>query len=247
VLLGLPMAAATLLVAPAAAGATLPQQSPIDLRRATAVRRPELPPLQVEYPHEVDLRVRYVSRDLDDPAGCDTRGREETIEAEVPEGAAAVVLGGRRFALRQFHFHTPAEHTLDGRRPPLEQHFVHAGPDGETLVVGLLLHGGGHGGTAADRVLTDLPEECGDEIEVPGADLAAALPRDLTTFRYTGSLTTSPFTEPVAWNVLARRGRVASATLDGFRSLFPDGDARDTQPLNGRTVALRPQRPHGHH
>ncbi|HZG90081.1 MAG TPA: carbonic anhydrase family protein, partial [Pseudonocardia sp.] len=95
--------------------------------------------------------------------------------------------------------------------------------------------------------LTELPQECGDEIAVPGVDLAAALPRDLTTFRYTGSLTTSPFTEPVSWNVLARRGRVATATLDGFRSLFPDGDARDTQPLNGRTVALRPQRPGGHH
>ncbi len=80
---------------------------------------------------------------------------------------------------------------LDDRRFPVEQHFVHRGPDGQTLVLGLFLAGGGRGGTLQDAVLREMPEECGEEIEVSG-DLAAALPSDLSTFRYDGSLTTAP-------------------------------------------------------
>lgn len=130
---------------------------------------------------------------------------------------------------------------LDGHRFPVEQHWVHRGDDGSTLVLGLFLAAGGRGGTTQDRVLERLPEECGEEVEVADLDLAGALPRDLDTFRYTGSLTTAPYTEPVSWLVLARHRSVATATAARLRALFPDGDARDLQPLGGRTVVLRRQ------
>lgn len=61
---------------------------------------------------------------------------------------------------------------------------MHAGPHGRTLVVALLLHGGGSGATLQDDVLARLPVECGAEEQVPRADLAAALPGDLATYRY---------------------------------------------------------------
>jgi carbonic anhydrase len=238
-LLGVPALAATALITPSAAAAP-PHQSPIHIRSREAVPAPDLPALEIDYPRHVDLRVHYVRKDQSDPAGCSVRGREEVVEAEVPEGVAGVRIGGTRYELLQFHFHTPAEHRLDGRRFPVEQHFVHRGPDGETLVVGLFLTPGGHGGTVQDAVLGGLPEECGPEREVTG-DLAAALPRELSTFRYQGSLTTSPYSEPVSWLVLARQQKVAAASLNGYRKLFPEGDARETQPLNGRVVQYRPQ------
>lgn len=248
-LVSLPVAAAALVLptgAVAHAGAPLPgapqpQQSPIALDTGAAQPAPELPELVVEYPDDVEVSVRYVSRDPDDPAGCTTRGREETIEAEVPEGAAAVLLGDDRYELVQFHFHTPSEHTLDGRRFPVEQHFVHRGPAGETLVIGLFLTGDGPGGTPQDAVLARLPEECGEEVAVAGLDLASALPCDLSTLRYPGSLTTSPNTEGVSWLVLRTPGAVAASTVQGFLELFPEGDARDLQPLGDRVVRLREQ------
>jgi carbonic anhydrase len=239
VLLGVPALAATALITPSAAAAP-PHQSPIHIRSREAVPAPDLPALEIDYPRHVDLRVHYVRKDESDPAGCSVRGREEVVEAEVPEGVAGVRIGGTRYELLQFHFHTPAEHRLDGHRFPVEQHFVHRGPDGETLVVGLFLTPGGHGGTVQDAVLGGLPEECGPEREVAG-DLAAALPRELSTFRYQGSLTTSPYSEPVSWLVLARQQKVAAASLNGYRKLFPEGDARETQPLNGRVVQYRAQ------
>jgi len=238
-LLGVPALAATALITPSAAAAPA-YQSPIHIRSRDAVEAPDLPALEIDYPRHVDLRVRYVRKDEGDPAGCSVRGREEVVEAEVPEGAAGVRIGGTRYELLQFHFHTPAEHRLDGRRFPVEQHFVHRGPDGEMLVVGLFLTPGGRGGTVQDAVLGGLPEECGPEREVAG-DLAAALPRDLSTFRYQGSLTTAPYSEPVSWLVLAHQQKVAAASINGYRKLFPDGDARETQPLDGRVVQFRPQ------
>lgn len=243
VLRAVPLTAAALALSPALPAAATPVggQSPIALSVRDARRDRGLPELVVDYPDSVDVRVRYVSRDAGDPAGCTTRGREETIEAEVPAGAAGLRLGDRRYELLQFHFHTPSEHVLDGRRFPVEQHWVHRGDDGSTLVLGLLLAAGGRRGTAQDRVLERLPEECGEEVEVPGLDLAGALPRDLDTLRYSGSLTTSPFTEPVSWLVLTRPGSVRPGTAARLREAFPDGNARDLQPLGGRTVVLRRQ------
>ena len=239
-LIGAPAVAAAALITPTAACAAPPHQSPIDIRPRDAATGPDLPALEIDYPQDVDLRVRYVRKDESDPAGCSVRGREEVVEAEVPEGAAAVLLGDARYELVQFHFHTPSEHRLDGNRFPVEQHFVHRGPAGETLVLGLLLAPGGNGDTLQDAVLGGLPEECGPERELAG-DLAAALPRELSTFRYQGSLTTAPYSEPVSWLVLAQHREVATARLTGYGNLFPDGDAREVQPLNDRSVQYRRQ------
>ena len=243
-LLGVPVLAAAALLPSTAtvATATPPHQSPIHIRSRRAVAAPDLPELVIDYPDHVDLHVHYVSRDSeDDQAGCGHRGPEEVVEAAVPAGAASVRLGDTRFELLQFHFHTRAEHLLDGRRFPAEQHFVHRGPNGETLVLGLFLEPGGRGELVQDTVLGNLPAECAPELDASG-DLAASLPRELSTFRYDGSLTTDPYSESVSWLVLARPQRVAAATLENHRRLFPDGNAREVQELNDRVVQYREQR-----
>ena len=38
----------------------------------------------------------------------------------------------------QFHYHSPSEHTVDGKRFPLEVHFVHQNADGGLAVFGIL-------------------------------------------------------------------------------------------------------------
>jgi carbonic anhydrase len=247
--LGVPAAATLGLVTPAAARpaagptarpaarpatrpAPVPLQSPVAIRSRDAVAAPGLPRLHVAYPHRIELPVRYVSRD----DRCAERGEEEVVQADVPAGAAHVMLGPVRYDLLQYHFHTPSEHTLDGHRYPVEQHFVHRGPNGETLVLGLFLVPGGHD----DQIPRVLPRECGPPVTVT-ADLAGSLPGNLSTFRYRGSLTTSPFSEPVSWLVLRRPRAVAGAGIVGYRRLFPDGNAREVQPLNGRTVVFRRQ------
>jgi carbonic anhydrase len=230
--LGVPAAATVGLLTPAAARAQVPFQSPIAIRSRAAVLAPDLPRLDVDYPHRVDVTVRYVSRD----DSCTERGEEEVVQADVPAQTAFVSLGTTRYELVQYHFHTPSEHTLDGHRYPVEQHFVHRGPNGETLVLGLFLVPGGTG----DQIPRHLPGECGPSLSVT-TDLATQLPRNLSTFRYRGSLTTSPFSEPVSWLVLRQAQAVALRGIAGYRRLFPEGNSRETQPLNGRVVRYRRQ------
>jgi len=44
-----------------------------------------------------------------------------------------------KFELKQFHFHTPSEHAIDGKREAMEAHFVHAKEGGDLLVLGVLM------------------------------------------------------------------------------------------------------------
>ena len=39
-------------------------------------------------------------------------------------------IDGTPYDLKQFHFHTPSEHTVEGIRYAMEMHFVHATDDG---------------------------------------------------------------------------------------------------------------------
>jgi carbonic anhydrase len=241
-LLGVPVvAAAAMVTTSASAMATPPHQSPIAIRSRSAADDPELPELVIDYPDHVDVGVHYIRHDANDPAGCSIRGPEETIEADVPAGAAAVLIGGMRYELLQFHFHTRSEHVLDDHHYSLEQHYVHRGPQGQTLVVGLFLTNGGRGGTPQDAVLHTLPQECGKGMEI-AVNLKRSLPDDLSTFRYNGSLTTAPYTEGVSWLMLRQHRAVTDAGVEGFEELFPEGNARKLQPLNNRTVRYRKQR-----
>ena len=66
---------------------------------------------------------------------CQQRGWES-------QPGSVMVLDGVRYELAQFHFHTPAEHRLQGRQYPAELHLVHRGPNGELAVFGVLIENG---------------------------------------------------------------------------------------------------------
>lgn len=215
------------------------EQSPIDIRTSRVVSRRDSPTLFVDYPRHVDLEFEYVSKD--GPAGCGVRREDETIEALGFSRDAHVYWEGDRYRLLQFHFHTRSEHTVDGHRWPLEQHFVHERvTDGKLLVVGVFLERGGS--SPQDRVLARLPQECGHALHVSDVDLRGMLPADLTSYRYPGSLTTPGYAEGVNWHVMRRDVRIARGSVDRVQALFPQGNARGVQPLNGRTVQLTPGR-----
>ena len=45
------------------------------------------------------------------------------------ENAPFITLNNKPFYLKQFHFHTPSEHTFKRQHYPLEIHFVHQSED----------------------------------------------------------------------------------------------------------------------
>ncbi|GAA4692340.1 carbonic anhydrase family protein [Nocardioides nanhaiensis] len=239
-LLGAPLAAtaaaavsSTVPPTAASAVAARPHQSPIDVRPGLVRHRDDLDPLVLRYRRHVPVSVRYVTRDDPDGGGCQARGAEETEEVDVPEDAGHALYRGERYRLAQFHFHTPSEHTVRGRHAPLEMHLVHQSEAGLRLVVGVLLLPGAP--SEADRILRRLPQECDEPIEVDDFDLRSLVPARPRTLRYRGSLTTEPYTEPVLW-FLTEPQTCSRAGIRAFQATFPDGDSRDTQPLNGRVL-----------
>ncbi len=50
--------------------------------------------------------------------------------------------GRNTYLLKQFHFHSPSEHTVNGKHFPMEVHFVHQSADGNFAVVGALFEEG---------------------------------------------------------------------------------------------------------
>jgi len=112
---------------------------------------------------------------------------------------------------------------------------VHQLLSGEYLVVGRFLETGSFN-PLIDSIFSNLPTTTGSTFDLASFDLTELLPSDLSSYRYTGSLTTPPFTGGVAWVVLAEPLQLSAAQIDQFRSLFPGGNFREIQDLNGRVI-----------
>lgn len=158
-----------------------------------------------------------------------------TIQAEVAQGSFAT-WENRKFELKQFHFHTPSEHAVQGKRAQMEAHFVHA-DGGELLVLGAFLEA--RSKSARNKVFTSLmtaaPEKEGEAKLKEPLNAAALLPKRRHFFRYEGSLTTPPCSEVANWIVFSEPVEVAASDIETFRKLFPM-NSRPLQPLHRRIV-----------
>lgn len=155
-----------------------------------------------------------------------------TIQADVTGDGGTATQGGKTYALKQFHFHAPSEHAIDGQRTAMEAHFVHAAPEGGLLVVGVFMKPGA-ANAAFSSVMAAAPRKPGEKVMGAPVDPAGLLPAARGTYRYEGSLTTPPCSEIVDWNVLASPLEVAQADIDAFRAIFPM-NARPLQAVNRR-------------
>jgi carbonic anhydrase len=200
-------------------------QSPIDILAEDLVVDQSLPKLRFKYKNNVTLNV----------VNTGSPDEEATVRANVPSEAGRLELAGVTYNLLQFHWHTPSEHLIEGEEVPLEMHLVHQAADGALLVVGIFIKEGDRH-RELDNIFADLPEEEGASVPVHKFKLKKLLPHDGESFRYSGSLTTPPFTEGVQWVVLAEPIEMSSEQIQAFMTLFPEGNSREVQPLNERTV-----------
>jgi carbonic anhydrase len=170
----------------------------------------------LRYPDSVDVTL----------VNTGSPGEFATVRADVPAGAARILLRGTRWDLLQFHWHTPSEHEMEGRKTPLEMHLVHSRADGALLVVAVFIERGS-ANRALGPMLRALPNVPGETRAVANVRLAGLLPDRRESFRYTGSLTTPPFTEPVRFIVLASLVEASRRQIGRFRELFEEGNSRE--------------------
>lgn len=149
-----------------------------------------------------------------------------------------LTLHGKTFELKQFHFHEPAEHLIDGVRYPMELHLVHVGNAGEYAVLAIMAKEG-KGSKPFDFLESYLPLKIGETKNVDKAfDMNLNLPRDKSYFTYTGSLTTPPCTERVEWFILREPITVSLEQVEALKKLMPLNNYRNEQPINGRNIKV---------
>jgi carbonic anhydrase len=191
------------------------QQSPIDL---TGAVKAELPQITVSWKPEAFV----------------VENNGHTLQANASPGGV-LVLGPDRYELLQFHFHTPSEHAVDGKRTEAEAHFVHKGPGDRLGVLGVLMVSGG-ANAAFHAIMSAAPKKAGKAALGAAIDPSSILPADLgSIWRYEGSLTTPPCSQTVDWMVLTQTVSVDSADIAAFKAIF-GANARPLQPRNRRFI-----------
>jgi carbonic anhydrase len=160
-----------------------------------------------------------------------------TLQFTPAANGSVLTIGQDAFNLAQFHFHSPAEHTLDRRAFPVELHFVHRNGAGQLAVVGVFIEEGAEN-PAVTTLLAALPHGQGDENATHAEfDPASLLPADRAYFAYAGSLTTPPCSEGVRWNVLRTPIQASPEQINALREAL-GASSRHVQPINQRTVLL---------
>ncbi|KAL1361559.1 alpha carbonic anhydrase 7 [Arachis hypogaea] len=213
-------------------------QSPIDLNKK--VQLAKLGPLNLNY----------------NPSNYNTlKNKGHSIELGILQPTSSLQINGTSYILDNIHWHTPSEHTINGKRFDLELHLVHQTPiTNQIAVIGILYKIG----TRSDPVLLSLGEplealngsSAGASVSVPAFDPRVV---DITGndtklyYRYMGSLTTPPCTEGVIWTVLEKIRSVKReqiVTLNNAVNDGPGGNARPIQPTNNRRVQFNKYTPY---
>lgn len=192
------------------------QQSPIDLRSG---KRSNLKALSFSY----------------NPFPLHVVNNGHTIQVNVPPGNT-FTSGKNEYELAQFHFHTPSEHTVDGKQSPMEVHFVHKSKQGKYAVVGVMIEEGVSTTDAIDVIWNFAPKHAGEK-KIAGLYFQALtlLPRKGGYYKYDGSLTTPPCSEGIAWHVMKTPISFSAEQIDTFKSIFPN-NSRPVQVLGKRIL-----------
>lgn len=155
---------------------------------------------------------------------------QHKVQVDVAPGQG-MISGERLFNLVQVHFHTPAEHVMDGDRYPLVAHFVHATRDGTLGVLGVMFEEGG-ANEGLQQIINAMPQ--GDNSRTT-VDMGAMVPDDLEVYRYMGSLTTPPCSEKVNWHVVEDVLEASPAQIATMAKAL-GMSARSIQPINNRLI-----------
>ncbi|XP_042455449.1 alpha carbonic anhydrase 7-like [Zingiber officinale] len=180
------------------------------------------------------------------PAVLKNRGHDIMLRFE--GNAGSVRINGSEYALKQLHWHSPSEHTINGRRFHMELHMVHQTADNRTAVVGILYTLGRSEPFLAkmERYIDMIKDKHEAEEEVGLVDPRVIKRGSRKYYRYMGSLTTPPCTEGVVWTIIKKVRTVSREQVRRLREAVHDHasmNARPIQEINNRGIGLfRPRR-----
>ena len=195
-------------------------QSPIDITGAVVSK--ELAALKLTYKAVTSIEIL---------------NNGHTVQINYPAGSI-LTFNGKDYELKQFHFHAPSEHTVNGTPYPAEVHLVHKTPDGAISVIGILIKEGAENAFIKSFIAA-IPKEADKTVKFDvNIDINQILPKSKAYYNYSGSLTTPPCTEAVNWIVMKEVIEINKVQLTTLEEAMPDNNARPVQPLNNRVIQV---------
>ncbi|TYI44615.1 hypothetical protein ES332_A01G250300v1 [Gossypium tomentosum] len=206
-------------------------QSPIDLTndRVKIITKP------------VELEKNYK------PAESIIKNRGHDISLQWPDHkAGSIIIDGIEYVLLQVHWHSPSEHTINGKRYALEAHMVHKAADPNvksSLAVSALLYEDGLPNDFLHKLISNIT----DMIDVvQQRSMGVTDPNlieidDVEYYRYIGSLTVPPCTENVIWIINKKIATVSKEQIHAIREAvhdYAEQNARPVQANNEREMEL---------
>lgn len=156
------------------------------------------------------------------------------LECKTPNTCGSLSYDGQDFDVFNIHFHAPSEHTIDGKKYPLEAHIVHLN-GGQIKVMAFLFEVG--------LIPNTFPALVINSICLGSKTMSVALGLLLDTTKgmctYNGSLTTPPCSETVQFFIQRKILKVTQTELNNFITTFNspvNANSRPVQPLNGRSI-----------
>ena len=162
------------------------------------------------------------------------RNKGKFVYVDYGPGSAFNV-GQRTFELKSSHLHSPSEHWIDGESFAAELHLVHEDAGGDLAVVGLLFRLGPP--SPVVQAILDAAPDAGDAV-APTNDLNSGVytPGELAYYKYDGSLTTPPCSEPVDWYVMREPKSIGEEQVDNLLALSGGPNNRPVQPKGSRKI-----------
>uniref|UniRef100_K3YJ75 Alpha-carbonic anhydrase domain-containing protein n=1 Tax=Setaria italica TaxID=4555 RepID=K3YJ75_SETIT len=159
------------------------------------------------------------------PAQASIVNRGHDIMVRFEGDAGSLVINGTAYHLKQLHWHSPTEHTVDGRRYDLELHLVHESAEKKAAVIAILYEiGRGHDPLLhqMEPFIRQIADKRDREERVSVVDPRAVRGRASVYYRYMGSLTVPPCTEGVIWTIVKRVHTVSKYQLELLREAVHD-------------------------
>jgi carbonic anhydrase len=177
------------------------------------------------------LKVNYK------PVPIDIINTGHAIQFNATPGTDSISLGGQAYQLVQFHFHSPGEERFAGKDSVMDAHLVHRSEDGKLLVLAVQFQLGDQPNPVIQAMLDRIPKEKGAEFKVNAVMVNPTdlLPKQMSYYTYSGSLTTPPCSEGVTWIEFKERVSITQQQLDAMQRFY-HGNQRPVQALNGREI-----------
>ncbi|CAN1770588.1 Alpha carbonic anhydrase 7 [Linum perenne] len=205
-----------------------------------------------------DQRVKLLNRSLDinrdyRPANSTIKNRGHDISLQWKgSDAGSIRINGTEYVLQQCHWHSPSEHTINGRRYDMELHMVHYNQETKQIAVMGVLYKAGKPCEFLSKLIKDVKSIELDEMDKSKhkkemeKSMGVIDPKEIRMggkkyYRYIGSLTVPPCTEGVIWTINRKIRTVSRDQIKALRDAvhdYAEQNARPVQDLHQREVQL---------